>query len=690
MKYALLLTLLPALLAAQELQFRQEYDTIPVEIAGWQTFAPFGGGESESYPEFCDLDADGDLDLFIGNYLGFITYCHNTGTPLQYDYELTTRAWNGINLNNMINFGKSSPRFCDLDGDGDYDFFTGDGVGLIHYWQNIGTAALPEFEFVTDSLEYIDNTGKSHFCFADIDADSDYDLFMGNYYGNILFYRNEGNPFAWDINLISPQFAGIDVGYNAIPNFVDIDSDNDLDLFIGNKDGYIWYYRNDGDSVNYNFTYVTDFYDSIWVGWYAAPEFADIDADGDYDLFVGRESENAPNNAGDVFYYKNLGNASSPEWQLITQNYLCLDQGETSQNHHADIDADGDYDLFSANFNDRISFYENVGAGDSASFHWVTDSYQDVAVNGAYIFFSDIDADQDSDLFVGEVVIPNPPYPGLHLFQNSGTPQNASFSLYSSNLVPGEYHVAVIPALVDIDADQDKDLFLSDNDDIRYFFENTGSPTSPVFGNPAFGWFGAFESDFLPSYCFYDIDDDGDLDLFGVPHLYNYVNPVWFYRNIGTNQNPSFVLVTENLLPLERMDTFIGIDIFDIDHDGDGDILLSLTYDGGMYFFRNVTGETPSVPPLPRTAPYRGPVLEVGPNPANPVTTFNFELRAASFVGLEVYDVSGRRVAELLSGRQEAGAHVITWDASGLGSGVYLARLTTSGYQDAQKIVVVK
>ncbi len=82
--------------------------------------------------------------------------------------------------------------------------------------------------------------------------------------------------------------------------------------------------------------------------------------------------------------------------------------------------------------------------------------------------------------------------------------------------------------------------------------------------------------------------------------------------------------------------------------------------------------------------------MEVEPNPANPVTVLSFELRVASSVNLAVYDVSGRKVAELLSGRQEAGAHVVTWDASGLGSGVYLARLQVGQDTHAGKVVVVK
>jgi len=693
MKYTMIiLLLLPALLCAQEFQFRQEFDTIPVEINGWQTFAPWGGGERESYPEFCDLDGDGDLDLFIGNYNGFITHYKNEGTNQVPDFQLITRAFVGINLA-LPPFGAHvAPRFCDMDGDGDKDLFVGDGEGYIHFWENVGTPLEPQFQLITDSLANINANGFARFDLIDIDSDGDFDLFLGNYYGNTIFYRNVGNATNWNFLLITEWFSGIDVGYFASPKFTDIDADGDFDLFIGNEAGHIWYYRNDGDSVNYNFTYITNNYNGIWVDCYAAPEFADIDGDGDYDLFVGRDNETNPNNPGDLFYYENTGSPTVPQWRLITQNYLSLDQGNKSQNHHADIDADGDMDLFSANFNNRISFYQNIGNPDSAEFQWITDAYQDIAVNGDYIFFNDIDADQDSDLFVGEVQIPNPPYPGLHLFQNRGTPQSAQFSLYSSNLVPGNIPVGIIPALADIDGDGDDDLFITNNGDIRYDYENIGTPTTPIFANPTQGWFGTFppyQYFGVLSFCFYDIDNDGDLDLFGVPHGENGGKWVWFYRNVGNSQNPLFDLETEYLLPLERDDTFIGIDIVDIDDDGDGDIFLSLTYDGGMYFFRNITGEASAPPPVQRH-PRAGLQISLGPNPANPITVVSCQFLVPSNISLQVFDISGRMVVELASGFHLPGEYRYVWDASGKSAGMYFIRLRAGEYAGIQKIVLLK
>jgi hypothetical protein len=696
MKYTtIMILLLPALLCAQELQFRQEYDSIPVEINGWQTFAPWGGGESESYPEFCDLDGDGDVDIFVGNGpLGFISHYKNEGMAQMADFKLITRAFNGINLFQLPWGAHVAPNFCDLDGDADSDLFVGDFAGLIHFWENVGTTTVPQFQFITDTLANIDITGFSRFDFVDIDADGDFDLFIGNWFGTIWYYRNAGNTSAWNLVQETSQFAGIDVGNVSSPVFVDIDADGDFDLFIGNMAGNICYYRNDGDSINYNFTYVANFYDSIWVQGYAAPEFSDIDADGDFDLFVGRDNVASQLFPGDVFFYENVGTPAVPQWNLVTQNYLSLDPGVSLHHHQVDIDADLDVDLFITNPSDQLSFYENVGTPQAAAFHWVTDGYQNIAVNGAKIFFDDIDADQDPDLFIGEVQIPNPPYPSLYLFQNRGTPQNAAFTLYSNNVVPGTYPVVVEPALTDIDGDSDHDLFVTDGDENRFFFENSGTPTSPVFANSQMGWWGAFPFDtlyytVLAGYCFYDIDNDGDQDLFGTAKAIDVYNWVWFYRNIGTAQSPVFNLETQNLLTFERNEDLNSISIFDADADGDGDIFVVPLYDGGMYFFRNITGEASAPPPVQRH-PQAGLQISLGPNPANPNTVISFNLPFAQQIDLAVYNLLGARVTTLASGLKTPGSYVIPWDASGNASGVYIIRLETPQESRSEKLTIIK
>jgi endonuclease/exonuclease/phosphatase family metal-dependent hydrolase len=78
------------------------------------------------------------------------------------------------------------------------------------------------------------------------------------------------------------------------------------------------------------------------------------------------------------------------------------------------------------------------------------------------------------------------------------------------------------------------------------------------------------------------------------------------------------------------------------------------------------------------------------PNPFNPETVISFQLSACSRVSLEVYNVSGRRVADLINGWRDAGTHEVTFDGSGLPSGVYIYRLTAGKYTASGKMVLMK
>ncbi len=66
------------------------------------------------------------------------------------------------------------------------------------------------------------------------------------------------------------------------------------------------------------------------------------------------------------------------------------------------------------------------------------------------------------------------------------------------------------------------------------------------------------------------------------------------------------------------------------------------------------------------------------PNPFNPSTQIKFELPEDGYVSLNVFDVLGRKVAELTNGNYAAGYHSATWNAADVASGVYLVRLTAT------------
>ncbi len=93
--------------------------------------------------------------------------------------------------------------------------------------------------------------------------------------------------------------------------------------------------------------------------------------------------------------------------------------------------------------------------------------------------------------------------------------------------------------------------------------------------------------------------------------------------------------------------------------------------------------------------PTKFAVTGVYPNPFNPATVIRFDLPQAAKVRLDVYDVNGRNVgaqhvAPLQDTRYLSGSHEITFDGSGLPSGVYLYRLTAGDLTATGKMVLLK
>lgn len=78
------------------------------------------------------------------------------------------------------------------------------------------------------------------------------------------------------------------------------------------------------------------------------------------------------------------------------------------------------------------------------------------------------------------------------------------------------------------------------------------------------------------------------------------------------------------------------------------------------------------------------------PNPFNPSTSIKFSIPEKAIVTLQVYDVNGRKVAELLNGEKEPGNYDISFDASKLSSGVYFYQLCSNGFFQSKKMILMK
>jgi hypothetical protein len=83
------------------------------------------------------------------------------------------------------------------------------------------------------------------------------------------------------------------------------------------------------------------------------------------------------------------------------------------------------------------------------------------------------------------------------------------------------------------------------------------------------------------------------------------------------------------------------------------------------------------------------------PNPFNPSTTISFTLPASGPVSLAVYDITGRKIRDVISGPMSAGSHSAVWDGRDsagktVSSGVYLSRLTQGGKTVSRRMLLVK
>jgi len=106
---------------------------------------------------------------------------------------------------------------------------------------------------------------------------------------------------------------------------------------------------------------------------------------------------------------------------------------------------------------------------------------------------------------------------------------------------------------------------------------------------------------------------------------------------------------------------------------------------GALYFDQSV-----GIPDLPDNVPSAYQLISAYPNPFNPATTFNYELKVASTVLLKIYDIQGREIGTLIDGYREAGNHQVVFDGSGLTSGVYFYRFEAGDFMATRKMVLLK
>ncbi len=203
---------------------------------------------------FLDMDKDGDLDLYVANYVKFsyethvprhVDGFHQYSDPLDYLPEPDTlyrnnadRTFTDVSKESGIagQVGTGMGMVCaDYDDDGDTDvFIANDGIPN-YLFENDGTGKFQEVGLMAGAAYNMNGheLGSMGVDCGDYDNDGRLDFFMTSYQKQLpVLYRNLGDDFLEDVTLASGAGAGSFPYVNWGTGFVDFDNDGDRDIFI--------------------------------------------------------------------------------------------------------------------------------------------------------------------------------------------------------------------------------------------------------------------------------------------------------------------------------------------------------------------------------------------------------------------------------------------------------------------------
>lgn len=322
-------------------------------------------------PAFTDIDADNDLDLFIGTFDGAVTFYENIGTKNDFNFKYITSKFGGISVveSNFLNkkdnlqslHGASSIAFGDIDSDGDNDLFFGDYFlnGLLIF-KNIGTPTSPQFNAQTPDTAFgnygdkLLTLGFNTPIIRDFDGDNDVDLIVCSLkateiYNTLYLFENKGTqsmPNFKQANIL--QNSELDFGSSSAPIFINDKLKKGFLTFGENEFRFYSELKTQPELVFLE----GDRYGPTNPHFSSLPAVADIDDDGIADIL-----------SADIYGILSFWQIKNGRYQVVKNlMFDTLMFGQRVSPLFFDIDFDNDFDLLFGTSKGRILFYKNVGS----------------------------------------------------------------------------------------------------------------------------------------------------------------------------------------------------------------------------------------------------------------------------------------------------------------------------------------
>jgi len=374
-----------------------------------------------AYPNFCDLDDDGDQDIIVGRDVHGFVYYQNNGTPQSGIWQENSTVFAGLGNTTYWN----SPGLADLTDDSTFDLIYGTAEGPLHYYENSGTPSIPAWQENTILFGgVLDVGGASNPFFYDFDGDGDYDLASGSQLGDIKYFENVGTAYSpvWEED--NSYFASIDHSIYSAVTLGDVDNDGLPDAIVGDLSGHFYFHRNMGDG----FVFESDVLSFVDLGGWSAPRLVDMDNDNDLDIVAGNED-------GNLFYFENQGTPSLAEWVEVSGYFGSIDVGSDCAPTVGDLTINNNLDVITGDLFHEIQFFENIEGT------WTENPIPVSGITGgqnATPALVDLDNDGDLDMAIGNYDGTFNYYINLHIVVSTD-PEETQNNSYKLNNFPNPF-----------------------------------------------------------------------------------------------------------------------------------------------------------------------------------------------------------------------------------------------------------
>jgi hypothetical protein len=591
---------------------------------------------SADLPGIKDIDGDGDVDI--------ITF-GGTGQALEYHRNMS-----------METYGHCDSLLYEMKNTCWGRFSESASTNSVTLWDTLAYPCDPQ---VPNSESYIlfgnsDRHSGSTVLPLDMDNDGVMDVVLGDIsFPNLVMLSNSGTlpntnsgMDAVDATFPSNSVAA-DVSIYPGAYHADVNNDGKRDLIVtpsskvGSENRYsTWYYLNTGTDLAPVFNFQqNDFFQGqmIDVGSKAMPVYFDHNGDGLKDLLVSSQGHFNPisgNQVSSIYYYENTGTLASPEFTLVTTDYLNLSSLGIGLTLHfyptfGDLDNDGDEDMVLGEYSGYCYYFENTGG----------------AGNPAIFSTYDILKDYADDPLV--------------------TPTNAG--------------IYVIPTLVDLDRDNDLDLVVGRRNGQLNYYENIGDATNYSFlfltnhlGNVNVSEWWSIEGYAVPQF----VDVEGAYKLVvgsknGYLHLYD---------SIETNIPGSFHLADSSLDNIQ-IGTYSAPAITDLNNDNRFEMLVG-NERGGVALYKSA-----DISNIGLKEEVKHLDVIIYPNPTSEIVTI--DLRQSGFNPqqnpiIQIFDLTGRLIKT-----SEMTNSLLQLNTADWSEGTYLIYVSVNDQTVVKKLVVL-